>query len=180
MEIQKLNIPGALHLKHVTHSDHRGVFFELFNQQRFKSDRVPVNWVQDNVSTSQQYVLRGLHMQAPPYAQAKLVTCLKGHIFDVIVDYRENSDTFLKWEGVGLQHDEPSSLYVPEGCLHGFFVLSKTALVHYKCSEFYVPDSEFGIRWDDPDIGIVWPIPENVEPIISGKDKDLPLRVALG
>ena len=153
-------------------NDERGYFFENFNHSTFKQDQIDLNFIQENFSKSKKNVIRGLHFQKNPKAQAKLVTAVSGEIFDVAVDLRKNSPTFGKWVSEILSEVNHKSLYVPEGFAHGFCVLSEGATVVYKINQEYSPDHEQGIIWNDPDIGISWPISES---IISEKDQNLPL-----
>jgi len=153
-------------------NDERGYFFENFNHSKFKQNQIDLNFIQENFSKSKKNVIRGLHFQKNPKAQAKLVTVVSGEIFDVAVDLRKNSPTFGKWVSEILSEVNHKSLYVPEGFAHGFCVLSEGATVVYKINQEYSPDHEQGIIWNDPDIGISWPISES---IISEKDQNLPL-----
>ena len=132
-----------------------------------------MTFVQDNHSKSSKGVLRGLHYQLPPHAQGKLVRCVAGEVFDVAVDIRKSSPTFGKWVGVHLSGENKRQLWIPEGFAHGFVTLSDTAEFLYKTTNYYAPSSDRGIRWDDPDIGIKWPIEQS--PILSEKDKLQPL-----
>jgi dTDP-4-dehydrorhamnose 3,5-epimerase len=128
--------------------------------------------VQDNISVSRRGTLRGLHFQNP-FAQGKLVSVLQGEVFDVAVDIRRDSPTFRRWEGTRLSSDNRRQFYIPPGFAHGFQVLSETAMFHYKCTEFYSPADELAIRWNDPEIGIVWPLGD--QPVLSAKDTMAPL-----
>jgi len=145
---------------------------ETYKHSDFASNGIREYFVQDNYSRSSRGVLRGLHYQRNPYAQGKLVQCLKGRIFDVAVDMRKGSPTFGKWAGVELSEENILMLYVPPAFAHGFIVLSETADVLYKCTKEYAPESDRGIIWNDPDINIQWPVKE---PILSDKDKRHPL-----
>ncbi len=154
-------------------ADDRGFFFEAWNQQVF--DEVVgrrVAFVQDNHSRSVKGVLRGLHYQSPPHPQGKLVRCVVGAVFDVAVDIRRASPTFGEWVGVELSADNKRQLWIPEGFAHGFYVLTDAAEVVYKTTDFYAPDCDRAIRWDDPDIGIDWPL--DGEPLLSDKDAAAP------
>ena len=152
--------------------DDRGFFVETFNEAAFKAQTgVERTWVQDNHSRSRQGVLRGLHFQNPQ-AQGKLVRCSRGAVFDVAVDVRRSSETFLRWVGIELSEANHTQLWVPEGFAHGFLVLTDVADLQYKTTDYYAPASDAGIRWDDPDIGIDWPL--RTDPIVSAKDIDLP------
>ena len=167
-----LRIPDVISITPHLFNDERGYFFENFNHSTFKQDQIDLNFIQENFSKSKKNVIRGLHFQKNPKAQAKLVTVVSGEIFDVAVDLRKNSPTFGKWVSEILSEVNHKSLYVPEGFAHGFCVLSEGATVVYKINQEYSPDHEQGIIWNDPDIGISWPISES---IISEKDQNLPL-----
>jgi dTDP-4-dehydrorhamnose 3,5-epimerase len=144
---------------------------ETYHQERYGQSGIDLTFVQDNLSYSVQGTLRGLHYQHP-HAQAKLVQVLVGEVFDVAVDIRRGSPTFRQWTGHLLSDENKHQLYIPEGFAHGFYVLSETASVMYKCNDFYAPDCEAGILWEDPDLGIDWPF-EN--PLLSDKDSKFPL-----
>ncbi len=159
-------IPGVIIVEPKVFGDARGFFMETFSAQRYQDAGIPGPFVQDNVSFSQKGVLRGLHFQNPN-PQGKLVEVLIGEVFDVAVDIRLGSPTFGKWVGVTLSADNHRQFFVPAGFAHGFCVLSDTALFHYKCTEYYSPANEGGIAWNDPDIGIKWPI---AAPQLSAKD----------
>jgi dTDP-4-dehydrorhamnose 3,5-epimerase len=156
--------------------DKRGYFMETYHQEKYGQLGIKTEFVQDNLSYSVRGTLRGLHYQCP-HGQAKLVQVISGEIFDVILDIRQGSPTFGQWTGVTLSDENNRQFYVPEGFAHGFCALSETALVLYKCSDFYAPESERGILWSDPDVGIEWPI---AGPMLSDKDskysrlKDIP------
>ncbi len=159
--------------------DERGYFYEKYNQSRFESlTGLNGHFVQDNVSKSTYGVVRGIHLQKGNHAQAKLVSCLEGVVWDVAVDLRKNSPTFGKWFGVELSGENKLQFYIPRGFGHGFSVLSETAVFSYKCDNYYNKESEGGILWNDPDLNIDWKIPEK-EAIISEKDKNQ-LTFALG
>lgn len=170
-EIEKLAIPDVLKITPEVHGDERGFFVEVFKGSEFNQQGIAAQWQQFNHSRSAQNVLRGLHYQLPPHAQAKLVTVLEGEIFDVAVDLRKDSDTFGQWAGVTLKAEEHTAVYVPRGCAHGFVVLSASADILYYCDGEYAPEAERGIIWNDADLQIEWPI-EN--PILSDKDKQYP------
>lgn len=146
--------------------DHRGFFMETYAVNRYSQLGIPA-FVQDNCSFSRKGILRGLHMQTP--AQGKLVQVLQGEVFDVAVDMREDSPTYLKYEGVILSGDNHKQFWIPPGFAHGFYVLSETALFYYKCTEYYNPRTEITVAWNDPKINIEWPL--QGEPIISEKDR---------
>ena len=156
--------------------DPRGYFFETFQAERYKDNGILCNFVQDNLSCSQKNTLRGLHYQHP-HGQAKLVSVVRGEVLDVVVDVRKGSPTFGQWEGVVLSSENHRQLFVPEGFAHGFCVLSEDALFTYKCSDYYAPHAEHGIVWNDPDIGIEWPIEK---PLLSEKDARYPRLRELG
>lgn len=169
---KKLEIPSVILIEPKLFSDKRGFFYESFKESDFFSHGIGVKFVQENFSHSIKDVIRGLHFQKKPCAQAKLVTVIKGKIFDVAVDIRKNSPTYGKWVGEILSEENYRSLYLPEGFAHGFCVLSDEADVLYKVSNEYSPENERGIIWNDPTINISWPIEK---PIISEKDNQLPL-----
>jgi len=151
--------------------DDRGFFLEKYKMSDFKKNGINIDFFQDNYSKSTRGVLRGLHFQKAPSAQAKLVSCIRGKIFDVAVDIRPESLTFKKWVGVELSEENKKMLYMPEGFAHGFVVLSDEAEVAYKASNEYSPEHDAGIRWDDPQIAVNWGV-EN--PLVSEKDEKLP------
>lgn len=163
-------IPGVLILEPRVFGDERGHFFESFNQRAFdQAVGRHVSFVQDNQSHSIRGVLRGLHYQMPPHAQGKLVRVLRGRVFDVAVDIRRGSETFGHWVGVELSSENHRQLWIPEGMAHGFLVLSDTADFFYKVTDFYAPSSERCLRWDDPSIGIAWPL-DGQRPQLAPKD----------
>jgi dTDP-4-dehydrorhamnose 3,5-epimerase len=166
MEAIETDLAGVLLIKPQVFGDSRGQLFESYHAARYADSGIPSGFVQDNVSRSGRDVLRGLHFQHP-HVQAKLVQVLDGEIYDVAVDIRVGSPQFGQWVGVRINSDEPRQLFIPEGFAHGFVVLSKTALFSYKCSEFYDPACERSVLWNDPDIGIDWPVSS---PILSAKD----------
>lgn len=158
-------------------ADERGFFFESFHQQRFdEAVGGHVEFVQDNHSRSARGVLRGLHYQLPPAAQGKLVRVTRGAVFDVAVDVRRSSPAFGRWVGYELSEDNFRQLWIPEGFAHGFLALTDGAEVQYKTTAYYAPDLDRSIRWDDPDIGIEWPLTD-LEPIVSAKDAAAPRLV---
>jgi len=173
MKITKTAIEGLLVIEPSVFEDKRGYFFESYNEMNYKAAGITNRFVQDNQSKSAYGVIRGLHMQLDPFAQAKLIRVLEGAVFDVAVDVRKNSPTFGKWFGMELSAENKMQMLVPKGCCHGFSVISETAIVFYKCDEFYKPGSEAGIRFDDPDLGIDWRIPAD-KAIVSEKDTGLP------
>jgi dTDP-4-dehydrorhamnose 3,5-epimerase len=174
---ERLAIPDVILVEAQGHRDERGFFMETFKRSAFAAQGIPQVFVQDNYSYSAERVLRGLHYQAQPKAQGKLVMVLRGHIFDVAVDIRPDSPTLGKWVGVELSEENHRMLYVPPGFAHGFCVLGQDAGVLYKVTEEYAPELDRGIIWNDPEIAIRWPV---AEPILSPKDARLPtLRQAL-
>ncbi len=157
MNVIKTEIPDVLIFEPKVFGDERGFFFESFNQNIFEEAvGRKVEFVQDNHSKSSKGVLRGLHYQLEPYAQGKLVRCVVGEVFDVAVDIRKSSTTFGKWVGVNLSAENKRQLWIPEGFAHGFLVLSETAEFLYKTTQYYHPECERGIRWDDQTINIKW------------------------
>jgi len=169
---KRLNISDVILVEPKLFSDDRGFFLESFKTSDFLSIGIDKKFVQDNFSHSIRGVIRGLHFQRTPKAQAKLITALKGEIFDVAVDIRKNSPTYGKWIGEILSESNHKLLYIPEGFAHGFCVLSEEADVFYKVSNEYSSDHEEGIIWSDPKLNIQWPI---TKPIVSDKDGELPL-----
>lgn len=168
----RLEIPDVILIEPKVFGDPRGFFVETYKRSEFIENGICEQFVQDNWSRSCRGTLRGLHFQKPPKAQAKLVTVLHGEVFDVAVDIRKNSPTFGKWVGIHLSDNKPQMLYIPKGFAHGFCVLSDEADFVYKVSDEYCRELDSGIRWNDPTIGIPWPI---VEPLLSAKDLQLPL-----
>lgn len=167
MKVQELTLPGLRLIEPRIFRDERGQFLETWNQLRYREAGLPRTFVQDNVSWSTRGVLRGLHYQEP-HAQGKLVSVLRGEVWDVAVDIRTDSATFGQWMGVTLSAENGRQLYIPEGFAHGFVVLSDGALLSYKCTDYYHPETERTIRWNDPEIGIGWPVED---PILSAKDR---------
>lgn len=153
--------------------DDRGYFFESYNKSKLAREKIDIDFVQDNQSKSAYGVIRGLHYQLNPRAQTKLVRVLEGTIYDVAVDVRKNSPTYGKWFGIELSGTNKKQLLIPQGFAHGFSVLSETAIVFYKCDEFYSPESDAGIIYNDPQLNIDWKIPTE-KVILSQKDKQLP------
>ena len=151
--------------------DARGYFMETYQYNDFKEAGIDVVFVQDNQSASKKGVLRGLHFQIN-YPQDKLVRVVRGEVFDVAVDLREGSETFGQWHGVILSEENKKQFFIPKGFAHGFVVLSDYAEFCYKCTDFYHPNDEGGLLWNDPEIGIEWPIPEDMELTLSEKDKN--------
>jgi dTDP-4-dehydrorhamnose 3,5-epimerase len=163
-------IDGVVLLEPAVHADDRGFLVETYSADAWREAGVDAEFVQDNHSRSGRGILRGLHFQTSP-GQAKLVRCLSGKIWDVVVDLRRDSPTYGKWEGHDLDDKAHRQLFVPVGFAHGFCVLSETADVAYKLSSYYDPDSEAGIAWDDPEVGVEWPIDD---PILSERDRSAP------
>lgn len=170
MNIIKTDIEGVVIIEPKVFGDSRGYFFESYSQRDFNSLVGEVNFVQDNESKSCYGVIRGLHFQKPPFEQSKLVRVVKGKVLDVAVDIREGSPTFGKHVAVELSEDNHRQLFIPKGFAHGFSVLSEEAVFQYKCDNFYAPEYEGAIAWDDPALGIDWRIPVD-KVIISEKDK---------
>lgn len=171
MKVIPTKLEGALIIEPKVFEDARGYFMETWHARRYREHGLPERFVQDNVSFSRKGVLRGLHYQHPN-PQGKLVSVFQGEVFDVAVDLRSGSPTFGQWTSVILSSENHRQFYVPEGFAHGFAVLSDTALVHYKCTAFYDPAGDAGLRWDDPDLAIVWPV---TDPVLSAKDAAAPL-----
>ena len=171
MEAEQTEIPEVMLIKPDVYGDDRGYFQETYHQQRYAKLGIEDNFVQDNVSFSSQGVLRGLHYQWPR-PQGKLLYVLQGEIFDVAVDIRTDSPTFGRWVGCFLSSDNHHQLWIPEGFAHGFLVTSENALITYKCTDFYHPTHESCIQWDEPSIGIDWPLSRiNGAPRLSDKDQ---------
>lgn len=168
----KTEIEGVYVIEPKVFGDNRGYFMETYNEQEFKNNGLDYNFVQDNQSKSKKGVLRGLHFQKT-HPQAKLVRVLEGEVFDIAVDLRKGSKTYGKWVGVILSEENKKQFMIPRGFAHGFVVLSETAVFAYKCDDFYHPEDEGGIMWNDPDINIEWPY--KGELLLSEKDKVHPL-----
>lgn len=166
MEVIKTPLPGVLLIEIKAASDNRGYFMETFQARRYEEAGIIRPFVQDNLSFSHRHVLRGLHLQYPQ-PQGKLVYVLDGEVFDVAADVRQGSPHFGRWWGANLSSTNRRQLWIPEGFAHGFCVLSQTALVAYKCTDYYRRDAELSVLWNDPEIAIDWPIGE---PILSAKD----------
>jgi len=176
MKVQAASIEGLLIIEPSVFGDERGFFMESYSRDRYAEAGLPREFVQDNVSLSAHGILRGLHLQHPK-GQGKLCSVLDGEVYDVAVDVRVGSPTFGRWEGLTLSSKNKRQLYIPPGFAHGFCVVSDRALFSYKCTDFYSAPSELGVVWDDPDIGVVWPV---ASPRVSAKDakhprlKDIP------
>lgn len=179
MKIIKTPIEGLLVLEPKVFEDARGYFLESFHQQRYREAGITTDFVQDNESKSTRGVIRGLHYQLNPFAQAKLVRAIEGCVFDVAVDLRQESATYGKWFGVELSGSNKKQLFIPRGFAHGFSVLSETAIFSYKCDNYYSPQHEQGILYNDPNLNIDWRIPE-AEAVISEKDKKNDLFGVIG
>ena len=173
MKIISLAIPDVKLIEPDVFGDNRGFFMETYRADLFKEAGIPTNFVQDNMSSSKKGVLRGLHFQKNPYSQGKLVRVVRGEVFDVAVDLRKGSPYFGKWVGDLLSEENKKSLYVPQGFAHGFCVVSDEAVFHYKCTEFYHPEAEGGLRYDDPTVNVEWPLPD-LPKITSPKDEKAP------
>lgn len=168
--VTRCDIEGLCVIEPTVFKDERGYFMETYNYNDFKAEGLDMVFVQDNQSMSTRGVLRGLHFQKQ-FPQGKLVRVVRGKVFDVAVDLRSASKTYGKWFGVELSDENKKQFYIPEGFAHGFLVLSDVAEFTYKCTDFYHPGDEGGVIWNDPDIGIDWPLQEGVDLIISDKDK---------
>jgi dTDP-4-dehydrorhamnose 3,5-epimerase len=170
MNVLKTELPDVLLIEPKVFGDARGFFYESFQAARYTQAGITGPFVQDNHSRSVKGTLRGLHFQEPR-SQGKLVQVLRGTVYDVAVDVRRGSPTFGRWVGVELSEAQPRQLWIPPGFAHGFCVLSESADFFYKCTEFYAPEAERSIAWNDPQIGIRWPM---TDPILSAKDRDAP------
>ncbi len=175
MNIIETELPGVFIVEPRVFGDARGFFMESFNSERYKGAGIPDRFVQDNLSCSARGVLRGLHFQNPN-PQGKLVSVLQGEVFDVAVDIRVGSPTFGRWTGTTLSAENKRQLYIPPDFAHGFLVTGEVALFFYKCTDYYRPASESTVLWNDPDIGIEWPIDA---PVLSDKDRAAPTLRAM-
>ena len=171
--VETCEIEGLKVITPTVFPDERGYFMETYNYNDFKEAGIDVTFVQDNQSCSKKGVLRGLHFQIN-YPQDKLVRVVKGEVFDVAVDLREGSKTDGQWFGVLLTEENKKQFFIPKNFAHGFVVLSDVAEFAYKCTDFYLPNDEGGLAYNDPEIGVEWPIPEDMELIISEKDQKWP------
>ena len=172
MKVEETRVPGVLVVEPDVFGDERGFFMEAWRWRRYADEGLPRCFVQDNLSFSTRGVLRGLHFQNP-HPQGKLVSVLRGEVFDVAVDIRVGSPAFGQWVGTFLSDENRRQVYVPEGMAHGFVVTSDSALVSYKCTDYYRREAEGSVLWNDPDVGIDWPVGE---PVLSEKDRNaLPL-----
>ncbi len=168
MQFSPLYIPDVIEIQPIVFEDNRGHFFEFYHKERFKQAGIDVDFVQDNQSSSSKNVLRGLHFQVPPFAQAKLVRVLKGSVLDIVVDIRADSKTYGKYVAVVLDDKKKNMLFIPEGFAHGFMTMEDNTIFQYKCSNYYNKQSEDCILWKDVDLNIDW---KTDNPIISDKDK---------
>lgn len=176
MKISETKLSGVLIIEPKVFGDNRGWFMETYNEHAFRDAGIDICFIQDNHSFSAgKGTLRGLHYQLKPKAQTKLVRCTKGSIYDVAVDIRKDSPTFGKWVGVELSADNKKQLLIPKGFAHGFMTITENVEVQYKVDELYSPENDRGIIWNDPTIGIKWPI--DITPILSGKDEKAPLLI---
>ncbi len=173
MQVRKTKINGLYVIEPKVYNDSRGYFFESFNFNSLMNQGLNFSFIQDNQSKSQYGVIRGLHFQKDPFSQTKFLRVLEGKVFDVAVDMRKSSPDFGKWFGIELSDENKKQLLIPKGFAHGFSVLSETAVVMYKCDEYYHPESESGIKFDDKDLNIDWKITKGRE-IVSEKDSILP------
>lgn len=174
MQVNDLGLGGVLEIIPKKFGDARGFFSEVFTRQRFHDAGITQDWIQDNQSYSaEKGVLRGLHFQVAPVAQDKLIRVLKGSIFDVAVDIRNGSPTYGKWVSCVLSAEKFNQLLIPKGFAHGFVTLEAGVEVLYKVSAPYAPQCDRGVRWDDPAIGIAWPL-DGMEPVLSDKDRKAP------
>jgi len=171
MKVIETTIPGVLIIEPQVFGDERGFFMETWQQRRYADAGVPERFVQDNLAYSARGVLRGLHVQNP-FAQGKLVQVLRGEVYDVAVDVRHGSPNFARSVGVRLSAANRRQFYVPEGFAHGYYVLSEDALFAYKCTDLYHAETQFSVRWDDPDLDLEWPLV--APPSLAGKDQDAP------
>ena len=171
MKFEATEIPGVVLVEPTVHGDERGFFLETYHEPRYREAGIAGPFVQDNHSRSAAGILRGLHAQAPRW-QGKLVRCVAGAVWDVAVDVRVGSPTFGRHVAFELSERNFRQLWVPPGLLHGFCVLGESAEIEYKCTDVYVPEDDFSVRWDDPELALPWPVDE---PSLSAKDRDAPL-----
>jgi dTDP-4-dehydrorhamnose 3,5-epimerase len=171
MNVIRCELDGPLIIEPKVFGDARGFFLESYSRDRYRAAGIDHDFVQDNFSFSARGTLRGLHAQNPR-PQGKLVSVWQGEVWDVVVDLRQKSPTFGRWFGVTLSAENKRQFWVPPGFAHGFVVTSETALFHYKCTDTYAPKDEIGFRWDDPAVGITWPV---TTPILSARDARAPL-----
>ena len=173
MKFDTTDLPGVIRMEPTIHGDERGYFMETWQARHFSEAGIGDEFVQDNFSHSSKGTLRGLHYQIEQ-AQGKLVRVVQGEVFDVAVDLRKSSPQYGQWVGEILSADNKHQLWVPPGFGHGFLVLSDTAEFEYKCTDYYAPEFERSVRWDDPDIGIKWPLVAGEQPMLSSKDSTAP------
>ena len=173
MKFVNTPIEGLVIIEPTVYEDNRGYFLESYNKKKFEEAIGKVSFVKDNESKSSKGVLRGLHFQKPPYAQAKLVRCIEGKVLDIAVDIRDGSDTYGQHVSVELSGENKKQVFIPRGFAHGFLVLSNTAIVSYKVDKSYAPAHDAGIGWDDPILNIQWGVNES-EVLVSEKDAKLP------
>lgn len=173
MLITETPLEGVKIIEPRVFGDERGFFMESWNCSAYESHGLPTNFVQDNHSRSEQGVLRGLHYQIKQ-PQGKLVRVTQGEVFDVAVDMRKSSATFGQWTGLVLSESNKKLFWIPPGFAHGFYVISDTADFQYKCTEYYAPEHEKSLRWDDPAIGVQWPLVDGAAPVLSEKDANCP------
>lgn len=175
MRVEQTSIKGLKVVQPRIFGDDRGYFFETYNQRSFEEQGLPSHFVQDNQSLSQQGVLRGLHFQAPPHAQGKLVRVIKGAVRDVAVDIRRSSPTYGQFHALDLTEENKTQFYIPPGFAHGFLTLVPDTIFAYKCTDLYHPETEGSIRWDDADLDIDWNLDTlSSKPILSEKDREAP------
>jgi dTDP-4-dehydrorhamnose 3,5-epimerase len=170
MTVHPTHVDGAFLLHPRVFGDARGFFLEMWNRRTYRDLGIQADFVQDNHSRSSRGVLRGLHYQSGPEAQGKLVWVSSGVVFDAFVDLRIGSPTFGKWDGRYLTAEKHERLWVPPGCAHGFLVVSDVADFHYKCTNYYSPKDERVLQWNDPEVGIEWPLPPGASPLLSERD----------
>jgi dTDP-4-dehydrorhamnose 3,5-epimerase len=171
LEIKPLKLAGTFEISIKKHGDARGYFMETYKKEFFAEHDLQTDWTQENQSLSEKkYTLRGLHFQLPPFEQTKLVRVVQGEIVDVFVDLRKDSETYGQWDSVHLSAENCKAVYVPRGFAHGFCTLTENTIIQYKVDNPYAPAHDSGIRWNDPDIGIIW---ETENPILSAKDEQL-------
>lgn len=178
MKILDTRLAGVKILEPRVFGDSRGFFMESWNKKQFREAGLPSEFVQDNHSRSAQGVLRGLHYQVKQ-PQGKLVRVTHGEVFDVAVDIKKSSPTYGQWVGVHLSAENHHMFWVPPGYAHGFYVISESADFQYKCTDYYAPEYERSLRWNDPEVGIDWPLVNGVQPVLSDKDADCPMLAGL-
>ncbi|MGD9475225.1 MAG: dTDP-4-dehydrorhamnose 3,5-epimerase [Eubacteriaceae bacterium] len=173
INVKKTQIEGLVIIEPSVFGDDRGYFMETYNEEEFHKEGLTMRFVQDNESKSSRGVLRGLHFQTK-FSQGKLVRATRGAVYDVAVDLRQGSETYGQWAGVMLTEENKTMFYIPEGFAHGFLVVSDEAVFNYKCTNLYAPEYDGGIRWNDPDVGIEWPLDQVGHVLLSEKDGKLP------